>query len=409
MKPFSLLIKPASADCNLRCEYCFYIDHLENGKKNPRMTVDTLEIMIKSYMSTDQNKQYAFGWQGGEPTLMGLDFFKKVVEFQLKYASPGSSISNGIQTNATIITEELAKFFGEYKFLLGVSLDGPEYLHDFYRKTIGQKPSHALVMRGIERLKQNSVEFNILTLINNQTVKKAKEIYLYLCEMGFYFHQYIPCVEFDENGSLRSFSITGEEWGKFLSELFDEWIKGDINKVSIRLFDSIMEYLIYGRYNVCYMQDNCVQYFVVEYDGGVYPCDFFVKDNLKLGNINNNSWEELYNSQTYHNFGNQKSNWNDECNLCPYLNLCHGDCQKFRYGATKHSKQLSNLCRGWKIFYTRKLPRFKIIADKFKKENNINGISSFKIPKFGRNELCICGSGKKYKNCCGSPKIANEP
>ena len=154
MKQFSLLIKPASADCNLRCEYCFYIDHFENGNSNPRMTFETLEIMIKRYMSTDQNKQYAFGWQGGEPTLMGLDFFKKVVEFQLKYAPPGSSISNGLQTNATMITEELAKFFGEYKFLLGVSLDGPDYLHDYYRKTIGQKPSHALVLQGIERLKQ---------------------------------------------------------------------------------------------------------------------------------------------------------------------------------------------------------------------------------------------------------------
>ena len=408
MKQFSLLIKPASADCNLRCEYCFYIDHLENGKNNPRMTLETLENMIKSYMSTDQNKQYAFGWQGGEPTLMDLDFFKKIVEIQLKYAPPGSSISNGLQTNATMITEEFAKFFEEYKFLLGVSLDGPAYLHDHYRKTVGQKPTHALVMRGIERLKQHGVEFNILTLINKKTVKKAKEIYYYLLENGFLFHQYIPCVEFNVDGSLKPFSISGEEWGMFLSDLFDEWKKEDVNKVSIRLFDSVMEYLIYGRYNVCYMQDNCVQYFVVEYDGGVYPCDFFVKDSLLLGNVNKNSWDELYNSQIYQNFGTKKSNWNGACNLCPYLKLCHGDCQKLRYGAPENSRYLSNLCRGWKIFYTRTLPRFKIIADKYKEENDINGISPFKIPKIGRNEPCLCGSGKKKKNCCGSPKIANK-
>jgi uncharacterized protein len=402
MKQFSLLIKPASADCNLRCEYCFYINHLENKRNSPRMTLETLEVMIKSYMRTDQSKQYAFGWQGGEPTLMGLDFFKKVVELQLKYALPGSSISNGLQTNATMITDEFAKFFGEYKFLLGVSLDGSEYFHDYYRKTIGQKPSHALVMRGIEHLKQNQVEFNILTLVNNQTVKKAKEIYRYLRDNSFYFHQYIPCVEFEADGSLKSFSITGEEWGMFLSDLFDEWIKEDVKKVSIRLFDSIMEYLVYGRYNVCFMQDNCVQYFVVEYDGGVYPCDFFVKDNLFLGNVKTNSWEELYNSEIYHSFGTQKSIWNQECNLCPYLKLCHGDCQKLRYGAPNHSKQLSNLCRGWRIFYTRNLPRFKIIAEKFKKENNIIGISPFRLPKYGRNMMCDCGSGKKYKSCCGS-------
>ena len=401
MKPFSLLIKPASADCNLRCEYCFYIDHLEHEKDKPRMTLETLEVMIKSYMGTDQNGQYAFGWQGGEPTLMGLDFFKKVVEFQLKYAQPGTSISNGLQTNATMIAEELAKFFGEYRFLLGVSLDGPEELHDYYRKTIGKKSTHALVMRGIEHLKQNGVEFNILTLISNLTVKKAREIYHYHCDNGFFFHQYIPCVEFDENGEFKPYSITGKDWGLFLTDLFNEWIKQDVNKVSIRLFDSIMEFLIYDRYNVCYMQDNCVQYFVVEHDGGVYPCDFFVQDSLLLGNVNNNSWEELINSQTYHSFGMQKSNWNEECNLCPFLSFCHGDCQKFRYGTPNTAKRLSTLCQGWKIFYTKTLPRFKTIADNFKKENKIREPYSFTFPKFGRNQLCPCGSGKKFKSCCG--------
>jgi uncharacterized protein len=365
------------------------------------MTLETLETMIKSYMNTDQNKQYAFGWQGGEPTIMGLEFFKKVVELQLKYALPGSSISNGIQTNATLITDKMAKFFGEYKFLFGVSLDGPDYLHDHYRKTIGQKPTHTLVMRGIERLKQNDVEFNILTLINNLTVKKAKEIYRHHRDNDFLFHQYIPCVEFDEKGQLKPYSITGKDWGMFLTELFNEWIKEDVHKVSIRLFDSIMEYLIYGRYNVCYMQDNCVQYFVVEHDGGVYPCDFFVQDNLLLGNIKSSSWEELHNSQTYQSFGRQKSNWNEECKLCPYLNLCHGDCQKFRYGAPRTPSRLSNLCQGWKMFYTKTLPRFKTIADNFKKENNLTEPYSFKFPKFGRNEICPCGSGKKFKNCCG--------
>ncbi|MFX0074893.1 MAG: anaerobic sulfatase maturase [Candidatus Hermodarchaeota archaeon] len=401
MKPFSLLIKPASADCNLRCEYCFYIDHLENGRNGPRMTLETLDVMIESYMGTEQNKQYVFGWQGGEPTLMGLDFYKKVVEFQLKYAPPGSSISNGIQTNATMITDDFAKFFGEYKFLIGVSLDGPEYLHDHYRKTIGQKPTHSLVMRGIEHLKRNNVEFNILCLINNLTVKKAKEIYHYFRENGFFFHQYIPCVEFDENGQLKSYSITGKEWGTFLTELFNEWVKEDVHRVSIRLFDSIMEFLVYGRYNVCYMQDNCVQYFVVEHDGSVYPCDFFVRDNLLLGNINNNSWQELVNSRIYHSFGEQKANWNQECNICPYLGLCHGDCQKFRYGAPNNPKRLSNLCQGWRIFYTKTLHRFKTIADNFKKENNITESYPFKFPKFGRNHLCPCGSGKKFKICCG--------
>ena len=402
MKPFSLLIKPASADCNLRCEYCFYIDHLEHAIDKPRMTLETLEAMIRSYMKTDQNKQYAFGWQGGEPTLMGLEFFKRIVEFQLKYAPPGASISNGLQTNATMITDDLARFFGEYKFLLGVSLDGPEYIHDYYRRSIGGKPSHSLVLRGIEHLKKNQVEFNILTLVNDKVVKNAKEIYNYLRDNQFYFHQYIPCVEFEDDGRLKPYSITGREWGTFLAELFNEWIKEDVKKVSIRLFDSIIEYLVYGRYNVCYMQDSCIQYFVVEHDGGVYPCDFFVQDDLLLGNIKNNTWEELLASDTYKKFGEAKAKWNNECDLCPYLALCHGDCQKFRYGAPKSSKQLSVLCEGWKIFYTRTLSRFKSITDKYKSDNQINSDYPFVFPKYGRNEMCVCGSGKKYKNCCGT-------
>ena len=402
MKPFSLLIKPASADCNLRCEYCFYIDHLEKASSTPRMSLETLEVMIKSFMNTNQNKQYSFGWQGGEPTIMGLKFFQKVVELQLKYAPPGSSISNGLQTNGTLITEKFAAFLGEYKFLLGVSLDGPKELHDYYRKTSNQKPTFDLVMNGIDHLKKNNVEFNILTLVNNKTVKKAKEIYNFHKNNQFYFHQYIPCVEFDENGQLRPYSITGKDWGKFLTDLFNEWVREDTKRVSIRLFDSIIEYLVFGRYNVCYMQDSCVQYFVVEYDGGVYPCDFFVQDDLYLGNINTNSWEEIYNSKIYHNFGRQKSNWNNLCNSCQYLSFCHGDCQKMRFGAPNNPKKISSLCQGWKIFYTKTLPRFKIIADNFKEDNNITEPFPIKFPKFGRNEPCPCGSGKKYKSCCGS-------
>jgi uncharacterized protein len=400
MNPFSLLIKPASADCNLRCEYCFYIDHLEGLEKGPRMTDETLEAMISSYMKTEQGNNYAFGWQGGEPTIMGLKFFKKVVELQKKYGSPGTVVQNGLQTNCTLITDEMAQFFGEYKFLLGVSLDGPEYLHDHYRKTIGQKPTHALVMRGIENLKRNKVEFNILTLVNNLTVKKAKEIYNYHKERGFFYHQYIPCVEYDENNNPYPFSITGEEWGTFLCEIFDEWIKEDINKISIRVFDSILEYLVYNRYNVCSMQDNCCQYFVVEYDGNVYPCDFFVRNDLVLGNVLTGTWDDFLNSPTYHRFGRQKGIWNDECNACPYLNLCHGGCKKNRVGGPQSPKTLSVLCKGWKTFYTHALSRFEVLAKKVKSGQHLNITAPITAKKIGRNDPCPCGSGKKYKNCC---------
>ena len=400
MKPFSLLIKPASADCNLRCEYCFYIDHLEKIKNTPRMAEKVLEKMITSYMQTNQNNNYAFGWQGGEPMIMGLKFFQKTIELQKRYAPPGAVISNGLQTNATLITEDFSRFFGEYKFLLGVSLDGPAYLHDCYRKTIGQKPTHNLVMRGIEYLKQNKVEFNILILVNNENVKKANEIYHYLRDQGFNYHQYIPCVEVDDNNNPKSFSITGEEWGDFLCDIFDQWIKEDMNRISIRLFDSILEYLVYGCYNVCHMGKNCCQYFVIEYDGSIYPCDFFVQEDLLLGNVLNDKWEDILKSPIYHKFGQKKSNWHKNCDSCPFINLCHGDCQKFRTGSFQDSKILSVLCKGWKKFYAHALPRFKIIADKIRSGNELTSAIQIKSKKIGRNSPCPCGSGKKYKNCC---------
>ena len=402
MKSFSLLIKPVSADCNLRCKYCFYIDHLNYVEKKPRMSEATLESMIASYLQTDQNNQYAFGWQGGEPTLLGLKFWEKVVQFQTKHAPPGAVISNGLQTNGTLITDELAKFFAKYKFLLGVSLDGPPIVHDHYRKTIGNTPTHSLVMRGINHLKKNNVEFNILTLINDKNVQKANEIYQYLKDNGFYYHQYIPCVEFDENGNLRPYSVTGEEWGAFLCELFDNWIKDDTKKISIRLFDSILNYMVYGNYSVCYMGNNCCQYFVVEYDGSVYPCDFFVREDLLLGNVKTNTWDEFINSKIFKEFGSAKAKWNKACYTCPFINLCHGDCQKFRFDGSQVLDTISALCKGWKKFYAYTLPRFILLARKIRDENKINSSIPFISTKIGRNSPCPCGSGKKYKNCCFS-------
>jgi uncharacterized protein len=364
------------------------------------MSGDTLERLIASYMKTDQNNRYSFGWQGGEPTLMGLDFFKKVVELQTKYAPPNSIINNGLQTNGTLISSEMAKFFADYKFLLGVSLDGPAYIHDYYRKSIGHTSTHSSVLRGIEHLQQQNVEFNILVLVSNKSVKKASEIYNYLRDKGFFYHQYIPCVEFDANGNLKPFSITGEDWGNFLRELFEEWIKSDVNRVSIRLFDSILNYLVNDTYSVCYMGNNCCQYFVVEYDGSVYPCDFFVHDDLLLGNINTNSWADLLKSPIYDYFGSQKNNLIDECYSCRFITLCHGDCQKFRIKDFQTSKGKSILCTGWKKFYVNHLPHFKKLANDIMNNSRSDSITQIKTKKIGRNSPCPCGSGKKYKNCC---------
>ena len=344
MKPFSLLIKPASADCNLRCGYCFYLEkaglYPESGRH--RMPDEVLERLVSSYMSTEQ-PQYQFGWQGGEPALLGNEFFLRAVSLQKKYGKPGAIAANGLQTNATLIDDELAKTLAGYKFLAGVSLDGPAQIHDRFRKYPDGVGSHSNVLKGIETLKKHRVEFNALTLVNSENVKKGGEVYNYLKSLEIYYHQYIPCVEFDEKGGLMPCSIKGPEWGDFLIGIFGEWIKEDVRKVSVRLFDSILNILVLNRRTSCNMSDNCCQYFLVEYNGDVYPCDFFVEKERKLGNIMKDEWEDLLNSEKYLGFGRQKSLMNKKCPSCDYLNLCMGDCLKHRLRPGAGAKNLSSL------------------------------------------------------------------
>lgn len=402
MRPFSLLIKPSSADCNLRCEYCFYLDHASLYPETSihRMSEDTLEEMIRSYMETNQ-PMYSFGWQGGEPTLMGVDFFKKVVEYQQKYGN-GRQVSNGLQTNGTLITDEMAELFAKNKFLLGVSLDGPEHIHDHYRVNVGNGGTHAKVMQGIDRLKKHGVEFNILTLVSQSNVGHAKEVYHYLKSNGFYFHQYIPCVEFDAQGNHVPYSITGKQWGQFLIELFNEWKKEDTYRISIRGFDAILSFMVLGQMNVCTMGGNCCQYFVVEYNGDIYPCDFFVEEKLKLGNLNHDTWQDMQDSDLYKEFGHQKNQWNEACKNCKYLYYCSGDCLKHRIYHQNKPQNISWLCEGWKMFFDATLDDFRKIAKEYMKNHMQNPSPVlFENRRIDRNGPCFCGSGKKYKHCHG--------
>ncbi len=228
IKPFSLLIKPASADCNLRCTYCFYLGKsaLYPQNKTHRMSDSVLEQEIKSYLSTEQ-PVHTFSWQGGEPTLMGAHFFKRITELQKKHSRPGSKIVNALQTNATLITDALAAHLGYYRFLVGCSLDGPPELHNRHRRYLCGDSSHTAVLKGIETLSRHRVEFNILVLVSKANVHMAREVYRYLLEQNFLYHQYIPCVEFDNHGKSLPFSISAEEWGRFLCELFDSWYPRD--------------------------------------------------------------------------------------------------------------------------------------------------------------------------------------
>lgn len=403
---FSLLVKPASADCNLRCAYCFYLakKSLYPQTARPRMSDAVLERMIGSYMATDQ-PTYSFGWQGGEPTLMGAAFFRRVTELQQAYGRAGALVANGLQTNATLIDDELAEHLARYRFLVGVSLDGPQPRHDLHRLTADGRGSHARVLQGLETLRRARVEYNVLVLVNRDNAQRPAEIYRYLLDLGVTFHQYIPCVELDQEGRLEPYSVDGALWGDFLLGILDEWVKGDVRRVSVRQFDSVLTMLVDGTPNVCHMGADCRQYFVVEHNGDVYPCDFFVEPGLRLGNIMSDGWDDLAASPKFRQFGQQKSRWNESCSSCPFVRLCAGDCLKHRLYADGDPSHLSLLCDGWKRFYGRALPVFEALASGIRRDRaaaeqrRVRAVVA--AGPVGRNEPCPCGSGRKYKHCCG--------
>ena len=369
------------------------------------MTDEILETVIRSYMSTPQ-PQYAFAWQGGEPTLMGVNFFKRVIELQIKHGAPGTSVANHLQTNGLLITDELAGHLAKYRFLVGISLDGPPTLHNRFRNFPGGGDTHAQVMKGLSVLRDNRVKVNVLTLVSSANVRSGKLVYRYLVDGGFDFHQYIPCVEFDENGQPQPFTITPEAWGDFLCEVFDEWFKFGRDGVSVRYFDSLIELLIDGNRNVCHLGRNCCAYFVIEHNGDVYPCDFFVDSALKLGNVTRDSFADLKKSPEYAAFGARKTQWSPECAECEYLDYCSADCLKNRlsFGA-RTSRQKSWLCDGYKRFFRHALPGLRERAAELQQKTMATAIPGHAIesmPKAGRNEPCPCGSGRKYKKCCGA-------
>lgn len=384
---FSLLLKPASFDCNLRCRYCFYLPKEELfGPGVHRMDFGTLEAVTRSYLALPM-KRHTFGWQGGEPTLMGVDFFREAVKLQKRYSVGGCRrIENALQTNGILLDDEYCKFLHENRFLVGISIDGPENLHDRFRRHADGRGSHREVMRGVELLKRHWVEFNALTLVSAANQDHPVEIYRYLKSLGIRFHQYIECVEFDGEGKRQPFALSPGKWGEFLCRLFDEWYRFDTRTVSIRLFDSILSRLVTGIPTICPMGGNCCNYLVVEHDGNVYPCDFHVFPELRLGNIHESGFAELRELPRYRSWGMIKDPHSEKCSSCRWLPLCMGDCPKNR------TKAGSTLCEDWQLFYTHTIERFESLAAELSRQ-------SPGTP--GRNDPCPCGSGKKFKYCCG--------
>ena len=350
----SLLIKPASAVCNLDCEYCFYLDRdADPYKALParRMTAETLERIVDTYLFYSYPSA-TFAFQGGEPTLAGLPFFEKLVALQQQYGRNGQAVSNSLQTNAVLLDESWCDLFRSYNWLLGVSLDGPEEVNDLYRYNKERRGTFKRVLQSIELLKKHRVEFNILCVLSQANVGKAKELYRFYRGLGIDHMQFIPLAEFDGQGNPLPFTITPAQYGRFLVELFDIWWP-DRRKVRVRLFDNIAEAVAGQRPGTCTMHETCDSYVVVEYNGDVYPCDFFVESDWKLGNVNLDSWPEIARRTRRYSFASKKTLAHPECQVCEYQNLCHGGCPKFRHGPRRNFDELDYFCEAYKMIYGR--------------------------------------------------------
>jgi len=378
MQPFTLLIKPSGSNCNVDCKYCFYKDRAPQvGAGRQRMSEQVLEKLVKDYMQL-RFSPAGFAWQGGEPTLMGLDFYKKVVELQKKYGAAGQEVGNSLQTNAILFDDQWCRFLCDSKFLVGISVDGPKELHDYYRLDHSGHGTFDKVMRAIEKCKEHKVEFNTLTLLNDRNVQYPDELFDFFIENGIKYLQFIPCVEIDPAiGEVEDFSISPQQYGEFMCGLFDRWYEYGPKGLSIRDFDSILSYCLMGKHTICTFDKQCSQYIVIEHTGDAFCCDFFVGPAWRLGNIFETPIEKLAASSKKRAFARAKQNLCNKCLLCRHLALCRGGCMKDRVPTACHSERSeesllsldknnfgreSYFCEAYKRFFDYTMPRFMQIA-----------------------------------------------
>ncbi len=365
----SLLIKPSGPDCNLDCTYCFYLDRagLFPETKTHRMSVETLEELIKQTMQQG-SQQISIGWQGGEPTLMGLPFFQKAVEFQKKYGA-GKAVGNGFQTNGLLIDTAWAKFFNEYNFLVGLSLDGPEHIHDKYRIAKGGQGSWKQVDACARLLLAEGVATNALVVVNDYSVNFPEEIYAYHKALGLNYMQFIPCVETDPKDPTKaaSFSVTAEQYGTFLTKVFDLWhadIADGVASTSVRYFDSVFHRYVGLEAPDCTLMKSCGAYLVVEHTGDVYACDFYVENEWKLGNLKTHTLEKMLNSSRQTEFGEMKAALPKECIPCEWLKKCQGGCTKDRIRDPRDLGS-NHFCESYKMFFAHADKKLTVLADQW--------------------------------------------
>ncbi len=399
-RQFHAMAKPTGSTCNLDCTYCYYLskEKLLQAQPAERMDDETLECFIKQYTEGVTADSVVFTWQGGEPTLLGLEFFRKVVALEKKYAKPGQQIENDLQTNGTLITEEWCEFLKANRFLVGLSIDGPREIHDHYRVTKGNKPTFDRVLNASRMLKRYGVPFNTLTCVHRSNAKRPLDVYRFLRrEIGSTYIQFIPIVEyrgFDQSAPqtwdtakvpklsdpearpdhpqslVTEWSVDPDDYGYFLCRVFDEWLKKDVGKVLVNHFETLVARHLDMPSQICIYSECCGKGVVVEHDGSVYSCDHYVYPEYRLGNIKSGQLQSLVFSRRQVQFGYAKNERLPRyCSECRYLADCWGECPKNRFIRTPDGEAgLNYLCAGLKKFFRHATPEVDRITAELRQQ-----------------------------------------
>ena len=433
-----VMAKPVGPICNLDCAYCYYLEKetLYPKGEHWRMSDATLEAFVQQYIDAQPAAaEISFAWQGGEPTLMPLSFFERIVELQKRYKRPGQKVANALQTNGVLLDEAWCEFLRDHQFLVGISIDGPAELHDCYRVDKQGHPTHERVERAIGLLAQFNVDFNTLVTVHSHNGDHGNRVYRYLRELGSRFIQFIPIVE--RLGSkaapqnalpivlsstpldtlVTERSVRPEQWGQFLVEVFECWIAEDVGRVFVQIFDEALAAWTGGEPSLCIFRRECGRALALEHNGDLYSCDHFVEPAYRLGNIHQLPIVELAESEQQHEFGRHKSaSLPRYCRECSVRFACNGECPKNRFIRTPDGEGgLNYLCAGYKRFFTHIDPAMRAMANELRhgrppanvmrqRQGNVvqsQPASRSGVPvKLTRNAPCPCGSGLKFKNCC---------